>query len=808
MKKSQFIIKNIKNNKKSYILPFIITATISFIVSLILIISVSSLRYNLKYEKIYFGDYDAEISKLDEDQIENVKNHISVGKTGEVLDTEETTDIFSELGYLKNYDKNSSNMLGLELAAGKYPIEENEIAIEKKSENLIRNYSVSEDSSKDTKSAYPYSIKIPVIDKNGNKKDKILVVTGAINEKYDNENWEKNIYVSKSYANNVGYKKSKIIKFKDVGRCNVIKIQNSLKKLASDVGFDQSGIKLVSRIDYIKFIFLDNFCVTVALSFAILLVSYIILKNINRARLHRNIKDMAILEAIGASSAQIKNIVNIQAFILSIISVSIGVGINLLFILILKIMYLNKTNLSNTSGLFSLMQATSENIRFLDIFFIFVIIELLVFLSYILSSRKIVKTMLNMDIPSSINNPYAVYSEVKRENRKSNNKVNIKRRYKYKNTGKASIVIIFVILAFTASIVKSIDSGSESLYKNDVDYIVRNIDMYSENKSNLPLEKIFSNVAITEDMEENISKILGVTSLEKNYTTPVKYYENNSSAYVYGLYGIDDEELDKLIKSARYDNFDVEKFKRRNTICVHSMYAKEMGIDIGDKIELEVLENGIQKKKTFEVINISQITPDFAFIYQSAFDKGLAKNINSINIKCSEDKKKSVKIAIERMLESKSGNVEFVDCVEELEQNEAYIRAINIIFSVVAGFAIILTIFNSINGSIYEIMSQSADFGVLMAIGISDKQLEEVISKKIEDRVAIPAILGVVIGSIFVFLMSKVLIEVSTIKLNISTPWILYLFIIITAILSVKIGTKYVCNKMKKLSPTDIINNV
>ncbi|MEE0450473.1 ABC transporter permease [Peptacetobacter sp.] len=809
MKKSQFIIKNIKNNKKSYILPFIITATISFIVSLILIISVSSLRYNLKYEKIYFGDYDAEISKLDENQIENVKNHISVGKIGEVLDTEETTDIFSELGYLKNYDKNSSNMLGLELAAGKYPIEENEIAIEKKSENLIRNYSVSEDSSKDTKSAYPYSIKIPVIDKNGNKKDKILVVTGAINEKYDNENWEKNIYVSKSYANNVGYKKSKIIKFKDVGRCNVIKIQNSLKKLASDVGFDQSGIKLVSRIDYIKFIFLDNFCVTVALSFAILLVSYIILKNINRARLHRNIKDMAILEAIGASSAQIKNIVNIQAFILSIISVSIGVGINLLFILILKIMYLNKTNLSNTSGLFSLMQATSENIRFLDIFFIFVIIELLVFLSYILSSRKTVKTMLNMDIPSSINNPYAVYSEVKRENRKSNNKVNIKRRYKYKNTGKASIVIIFVILAFTASIVKSIDSGSESLYKNDVDYIVRNIDMYSENKSNLPLEKIFSNVAITEDMEENISKILGVTNLEKNYTTPVKYYENNnSSAYIYGLYGIDDEELDKLIESARYDNFDVEKFKRGNAICVHSMYAKEMGIDIGDKIELEVLENGIQKKKTFEVINISQITPDFAFIYQSVFDKGLEKNINSINIKCSEDKKKSVKIAIERMLESKSGNVEFVDCREELDKNEAYISAINIIFSVVAGFAIILTIFNSINGSIYEIMSQSVDFGVLMAIGISDKQLEEIISKKIEDRVAIPAILGVVLGSIFVFLMSKVLIEVSTIKLNISTPWILYLFIIITAILSVKIGTKYVCNKMKKLSPTDIINNV
>ena len=809
MKKSQFIIKNIKNNKKSYILPFIITAIISFIVSLILIIAVSSLRYNLKYEKIYFGDYDAEISKLDENQIENVKNHISVGKTGEVLDTEETTDIFSELGYLKNYDKNSSNMLGLELAAGKYPIEENEIAIEKKSENLIRNYSILEDNLKDDKNAYPYSIKIPVIDKNGNKKDKIFVVTGAINEKYDNENWEKNIYVSKSYADNVGYKKSEIVKFKDVDRCNVIKIQNSLKKLASDVGFDQSGIKLVSRIDYIKFIFLDNFCVTVALSLAILLVSHIILKNINRARLHRNIKDMAILEAIGASSAQIKNILNIQAFILSILSVSIGVGINLLFILILKIMYLNKSSLSNTSGLFSLMQATSENIRFLDIFFIFVIIELLVFLSYILSSRKTVKTMLNMDIPSSINNPYAVYSEVKRENRKSNNKVNIKRRYKYKNTGKASIVIIFVILAFTASIVKSIDSGSESLYKNDVDYIVRNIDMYSENKSNLPLEKIFSNVAITEDMEENISKILGVTSLEKNYTTPVKYYENNnSSAYIYGLYGIDDEELDNLIKSARYDNFDVEKFKRGNVICVHSMYAKEMGIDIGNKIKLEVLENGIQKKKTFEVINISQITPDFAFIYQSAFDKGLAKNINSINIKCSEDKKKSVKIAIERMLESKSGNVEFVDCGEELEKNEAYISAINIIFSVVAGFAIILTIFNSINGSIYEIMSQSADFGVLMAIGISDKQLEEIISKKIEDRVAIPAILGVVLGSIFVFLMSKVLIEVSTIKLNISTPWILYLFIIITAILSVKIGTKYVCNKMKKLSPTDIINNV
>lgn len=785
MKKFQFIIKNIKNNKKSYILPFAITATISFILSLILIVSVSSIRYNLKYENIYFGDYDAEISKLDDEQIENVRNHISVGKSGEVLDTEETTDIFSELGYLKSYDKNSSNMLGLELVDGKYPIQKDEIAVEKKSESLIKKYSIVEEkisTSKATlesnKSNYPYSIKIPVIDKNGNKKDKVFVVTGSINEKYNNENWEKNIYVSESYAYNVGYKKSEIIKFKDVNRCNVIKIQNNLKKLASDVGFDPSGIKLVSRIDYIKFIFLDNFCATVALSLAIFLVSHIILKNINSARLHRNIKDMAILKAVGASSLQIKNIVNIQSFIISILSVSVGVGINLLIILILKIMYLNRANLSNTSGLVYLVETIGENIRVLDIFFIFTMIELLVFLSYIISSRKTIKTMLNMDI--------------------------------HNDTSKASIVIIFIILTFSASIVKSIDSGSESLYKKDVDYIVRNIDMYSENKSNLPIEKIFSNVAITEDMGKNISKIPGVTSVEKNYTIPVKYYENknNNSAYIYGIYGIGDNELDKLIESAKDDNFDVEKFKRGNAICVHSVYAKEMGIDVGDKIELEVLENGIQKKKTFEVINISQITPDFAFIYQSAFDRGLAKNINSINIKCSDDKKKSVKTEIERMLESKSENLEFVDCNEELEQNEAYISAVNIVFGVIAIFTITLTIFNSINGSIYEIMSQSADFGVLMAIGISDKQLEDMISKKIEDRVCIPAVLGVVLSSIFVFLMSKVLIEVSTIKLNISTPWALYLFIIIVAILSVKIGTKYVCNKMKKMSPTDIINNV
>ena len=61
----------------------------------------------------------------------------------------------------------------------------------KKKPKIDQETLLSEDSSKDTKSAYPYSIKIPVIDKNGNKKDKILVVTGAINEKYDNKNSEK-----------------------------------------------------------------------------------------------------------------------------------------------------------------------------------------------------------------------------------------------------------------------------------------------------------------------------------------------------------------------------------------------------------------------------------------------------------------------------------------------------------------------------------------------------------------------------------------------------------------------------------------
>lgn len=362
MKKSQFIIKNIKNNKKLYILPFVITASISFIISLILIVSISSIRYNLQYEDIYFGEYDAEISNLNDDQIENVRNHISVGKVGEVLDTEETTNIFSELGYLKSYDKN-----------------------------------------------YPYTIKIPIADKNGKKEEKLLVVTGSINEIFENENWEKNIYVSKNYANDVGYKKSEIIKFKDVNRRNVIKIKNNLKRLVSDIGFDESEIKLVSRIDYIKFIFLDNLCPIVALLAAIFIVSHIILKNINKARLYRNIKDMAILEAIGASSRQIKSIIKIQSFIMSILSVGVGVGINLLSISIMKIVSLININKLNNSGFYDLLKMIVENIKYLDVLLIFVIISAIIFLSSNLSSRKVLKNMLQMDIPSAINNPYAIY---------------------------------------------------------------------------------------------------------------------------------------------------------------------------------------------------------------------------------------------------------------------------------------------------------------------------------------------------------------------------------------------------------------
>lgn len=810
MKKSQFIIKNIKNNKKLYILPFVITASISFIISLILIVSISSIRYNLQYEDIYFGEYDAEISNLNDDQIENVRNHISVGKVGEVLDTEETTDIFSELGYLKSYDKNAGEMIGLELIDGKYPIEKNEIAIEKSSENLIKSYSISEknNSVENKKVNYPYTIKIPITDKNGKKEEKLLVVTGSINEIFENENWEKNIYVSKNYANDVGYKKSEIIKFKDVNRRNVIKIKNNLKRLVSDIGFDESEIKLVSRIDYIKFIFLDNLCPIVVLLAAIFIVSHIILKNINKARLYRNIKDMAILEAIGASSRQIKSIIKIQSFIMSILSVGVGVGINLLSISIMKIVSLININKFNNSGFYDLLKMIVENIKYLDVLLIFVIISAIIFLSSNLSSRKVLKNMLQMDIPSAINNPYAIYIKNEKNNVKNSGKEKKMRGYKKYTTSKTATIIIFVILAFTASIVKSIESGSRTLYKYNVDYIVRNIDMYSENKSNLPIEKIFSNVALTDEVVKNVNKIKGVESVENSYTSPAKYYENGKIANIYGLYGIDDEELENLVNSSKYNGFDIEKFKRGNVICVHRMYANELGIDKGDKLELEVLENGVRKVKTFEVINISQVSPDFGFIYQSAFDNGLARNINSMNIKCDYDKRKNVELEVKRILEGMSGNVEFVDCREELKHNEAYISAINIMFSLISGFTIILSIFNAINGSIYEIMSQSADFGVLIAIGISDKQLETIISKKIEEKVAIPAAMGVVLGSMFVFLMSKILIGISTIKLNISTPWGLYLFIIVTAILSVKIGTKYVCNKMKKLSPTDIINNI
>ncbi|MGL5506321.1 MAG: ABC transporter permease, partial [Paraclostridium sp.] len=230
----------------------------------------------------------------------------------------------------------------------------------------------------------------------------------------------------------------------------------------------------------------------------------------------------------------------------------------------------------------------------------------------------------------------------------------------------------------------------------------------------------------------------------------------------YDIVGIDEKDSKDLEGMQMYlqdGQIDLEKLKSGEEIILNfSMYADMYDIKVGDKLSFKIWDGDEVIEKSFKVQAISDGSG--IFVVHDDIINELVKTSprHSIGMTVDKNKYDDVKSYIETIVKSNENlDASYID--EDIASYELAIRVTKIMgYSLVTLIGIIGFI-NLINSMITSIITRKKELGMLQAIGLTNKQLIQMLNKEAMFYTSFMVIgsltLGNIIGYVAVQTMKK-----------------------------------------------------
>lgn len=215
----------------------------------------------------------------------------------------------------------------------------------------------------------------------------------------------------------------------------------------------------------------------------------------------------------------------------------------------------------------------------------------------------------------------------------------------------------------------------------------------------------------------------GVKNIEIFKETKAELPEYNTEYKYHDFSSIDESDLGDLELYLQSGKIDLEKLKSgKEIILLSPELAKEINIEVGDKITITLYDGNEKVDKEFKVQAITSAPGTFA-VHNDAFNK-LFKNdtTTSIGIYTEKDKYTDVKNYIES-LDKKNEYLQSASIDKELEVANLSINSTKIMAYSLVVIIGIIGFMNLINSMITSIITRKKELGMLQAIGLTNKQL-------------------------------------------------------------------------------------
>lgn len=697
---------NIKHNKSKSILLIITIILSSLLLTAVATTAVNWNNFNKERVSKYFGSYHLILKGLDDEELRTAKNHADVDKVGiinglGIIEYDDESSI--GFGYM---DKNALEFNQLEFIEGNMPQNENEIVLD---DVALDKLGYNKELNQKIKLKYGDFSLQDIIE----KEFTLVGITKASETSIARKSYT-GIFSKEYMINTRDMSKENfnvLLTVKNAKHLSGEEIKLKANKIGNDIGLSKANI--IVNEDYINSQKPDIEIVigAVIISLIIIVSSILVIYNIFYMSIVSKVQEFGKLRAIGARKKQIKAIIFKEGIYLAIIGIPIGVI------------------LGYTIGEFivsNLMQMRSSSFN-LYIVIAVVIMSLFTVVISLLKPMKIASRISIVEAIKFNGNDKGIksrkgYAEL---DLKKLAYANIKRNKKRTYITILSLTLSGIIFISMATILNSMDA--KIMATNHFPYDIKiSLDNYTYGDDESPKTEINilqANNPLSSDFINEIKNIDGVTEVSTAKDLKAQLKDYKAEFKYQSLGSIDEDDLEELNLYLESGEINLDKLKSGDEIIfTYSDLAKELNINVGDKITLILYDGNKEIEKEFIVQAITDGSGDLA-IHEDAFSKIVKSNANvAIGFNINKNKYEDVKTIIENMIKD-NGHLEMKLLEDEIAIYEISIFTTKAIAYCLVTIVGIIGFMNLINSMISSIITRKKELGMLQAIGLTNKQL-------------------------------------------------------------------------------------
>lgn len=698
---------NLKSSKAKSVLICITIMLTTTLLTSVGIICNNWLKTNKAATIEYSGSFEGIYKRVNKDKLDIIKNNASIDQYGiyKAIGTSQYEDSNLGLIYADNTIKNMAN---IKFEDGTMPEKENEIAIESGYLNLLNNgakigdkiklsyESLSTGEIKEKEFILSGILQTSDISKAQKSYSAIISKSYFVSEEVD-ENTKYNVYIN-------------IIKPK---KLTADEVKESILSIAKNMGIEEYDVRI--NTDYINASNPDPQVIAggIVVALIIILSSMLVIYSIFYVSVINKVHEYGKLRAVGATKRQIRKIILREGFILSCISIPLGIAIGYLIgqVVILKALKMDRYGVGGMN------------------IFIAIGVAVITVISVLLSLLKPMKMACNI---SPVEAMRYDGNDSKQKKRKGYEEINLK-KITFANLSRNKKRTVITLLSLSLSGILFIVASTimncmnpENMAKDhslgDITVYLDNYDWNEDGSNNL--YDIQANNPLGKEMCERLENIPGVKKINMEKSAWASIDIGAGEKNLEDIQGFDKEFYDELSEHLVEGEINKEALESgEGLVYTHPSYAKEIGIKVGSTQVITIYDGKDSYNKEFTVLALVDIGGASIRIPESVMDS-LIKTDTTIRVGL-EIKKDMLK-SVEEEIKNITDNDEYLSYGTLEDSIETYKKSMAITSVLIYSLVIIIGVIglmNLINTMITSIITRKRELGILQAIGLSDKQL-------------------------------------------------------------------------------------
>lgn len=698
---------NLKSSKAKSVLICITIMLTTTLLTSVGIICNNWLKTNKAATIEYSGSFEGIYKRVNKDKLDIIKNNASIDQYGiyKAIGTSQYEDSNLGLIYADNIIKNMAN---IKFEDGTMPEKENEIAIESGYLNLLNNGAKIGDKIKLSYESLS----------TGEIKEKEFILSGILQtsdiskaQKSYSAIISKSYFVSEEVDENTKY--NVYINIVKPKKLTADEMKESILSIAKNMGIEEYDVRI--NTDYINASNPDPQVIAggIIVALIIILSSMLVIYSIFYVSVINKVHEYGKLRAVGATKRQIRKIILREGFILSCISIPLGIAIGYLIgqVVILKALKMDRYGVGGMN------------------IFIAIGVAVITVISVLLSLLKPMKMACNI---SPVEAMRYDGNDSKQKKRKGYEEINLK-KITFANLSRNKKRTVITLLSLSLSGILFIVASTimncmnpENMVKDhslgDITVYLDNYDWNEDGSNNL--YDIQANNPLGKEMCERLENIPGVKKINMEKSAWASIDIGAGEKNLEDIQGFDKEFYDELSEHLVEGEINKEALESgEGLVYTHPSYAKEIGIKVGSTQVITIYDGKDYYKKEFTVLALVDIGGASIRIPESVMDS-LIKTDTTIRVGL--EVKKDMLKSVEEEIKNITDNDEYLSYGTLEDSIETYKKSMAITSVLIYSLVIIIGVIglmNLINTMITSIITRKRELGILQAIGLSDKQL-------------------------------------------------------------------------------------